>query len=127
LVTTIDAVVGKLGSPLGIKSYKPCNSLGEDFLPNYLGMVGLPIEMVPEYPAKAKVALLTVQAAADPTIVAKMKATLQADGDVFITSGWSQRWPNAWLRSQNSGRRATLLLIITAVTAMGRRRGRTSW
>jgi hypothetical protein len=83
----IDPIVGKLGNPIGIKSYKPYNSLGDDFLQNYLGMVGLPIEMVPEYPTKAKTVLLTAQAAADPDIVAKIKATLQAGGDVFVTSG----------------------------------------
>jgi hypothetical protein len=83
----IDDVVGKLGGPIGIPSYKPYNSLGDDFLQNYLGMIGLPIEMVPEYPTKAKVVLLTAQAAADPNIIGKIKGTLQAGGDVFVTSG----------------------------------------
>jgi hypothetical protein len=83
----IDDLVGKLGNPRGILSYKPYNSLGDDFLPNYLGMIGLPIEMVPEYPTSAKVVLLTAQAAKDPEIISKIKATLKAGGDVFITSG----------------------------------------
>jgi hypothetical protein len=83
----VDEFVQKLGNPVGIKSYKPYNSLGDDFLPTYLGMIGLPIEMVPEYPEEAKIVLLTAQAAADPDFVSKIKGTLTNGGNVFVTSG----------------------------------------
>ena len=46
----IDPVVGALGNPIGIASYKPFESSGEDFLQNYFGMVGIPIEMYPQFP-----------------------------------------------------------------------------
>ena len=36
-----------LGAPIGIASYKPYQSKGEDFLQNYLGNIGLPVEMTP--------------------------------------------------------------------------------
>ena len=42
-----DAVVGKLGNPVGIASYKPYQSTGEDFLHNYIGMLGIPIDLHP--------------------------------------------------------------------------------
>jgi hypothetical protein len=88
---TVDKVLGKVGKPIGIPSYKPCNSQGaEDFLQNYLGMVGLPIEMVTEFPQDAPVVLLTAQAAADPGIVAKIEAALRAGRHVVITSGLLQ-------------------------------------
>ena len=33
---TIDQFLGKLGKPVGIKSYRPYNATGEDFLQNFL-------------------------------------------------------------------------------------------
>jgi hypothetical protein len=33
---------GELGKPVGVKTYKPYHSSGEDFLPSYLGMLGHP-------------------------------------------------------------------------------------
>jgi len=82
-----DAVVGKLGRPFGISSYKPHHSSGEDFLPNYLGMVGLPIDLHPDFPADADLVLLTESAKSDPDIVARIKAQLNAGRSVVITSG----------------------------------------
>jgi hypothetical protein len=84
---TIDRFINKLGTPAGIASYKPVNSPGDDFLQNYLGMIGLPIEMTPEFPADRQVVLLTEQAKADPGLVNKIKTQLQKGGDVVITTG----------------------------------------
>ncbi len=85
-LNTVNAVVGKLGHPIGIASYKPYQSLGEDFLQNYLGMIGLPIEMHPEFPIDAHTVLLTVQAKYDPAIVDKIKKHLEQGGNVVITA-----------------------------------------
>jgi hypothetical protein len=82
-----DAFLGKLGRPIGLASYKPYQSTGEDFLHNYLGMIGIPIDLHPEFPADAKLVLLTESAKFDPDIVAKIKARLSAGGSVMITSG----------------------------------------
>ena len=84
----VDGLLGKLGKPLGVKSYKPYNSQGsEDFLQNYIGMAGIPVEMVPAFPADESVVLLTAQAAADPKIVDLIEAQLKRGGNVVITSG----------------------------------------
>ena len=64
-----DHLVGKLGTPIGIKSYKPFHALGEDFLHDQ------------------KIVLLTEQAAGDKDIMTKIKAQLQSGRDVIITSG----------------------------------------
>jgi hypothetical protein len=80
-------VLGKLGKPVGIASYKPYQSTGEDFLQNYLGMIGLPIELYPAFPIEAKTVLLTEQAKFDPDIVTKIKTDLERGGNVVITSG----------------------------------------
>jgi hypothetical protein len=84
---TVDRDLGKLGRPIGIASYKPYQSHGEDFLQHYLGNVGLPIEMTTEFPTGAPMVILTQEAAYDPDLVAKIKAQLEAGGKVAITSG----------------------------------------
>ena len=83
----VDAFLGKLGNPIGIASYKPYQSTGEDFLHNYLGMIGIPIDLHPEFPVNANMILLTESAAFDPGIVAKIVAHLAAGKSVVITSG----------------------------------------
>jgi transcription antitermination factor NusG len=82
-----DELVGKLGNPVGIKSYKPFHALGEDFLQNYLGMIGLPMDMYPTFANDQKILLLTEQAAGDKDIMQKIKVQLQRGRDVIITSG----------------------------------------
>ena len=82
-----DVLVGKLGNPVGLVSYKPYHSSGEDFLQNYLGMIGLPMDMHPTFPTDRQQILLTEQAAKDPQIVEKIKAQLRKGGDVIITTG----------------------------------------
>ncbi len=82
-----DKLVGQLGNPIGLVSYKPYHSSGEDFLQNYLGMIGLPMDMHPEFLTDRQQILLTEQAAKDPQIVEKIKAQLRKGGDVIITTG----------------------------------------
>ena len=84
---TVDKTIGFLGNPVGIKSYKPYQSTGEEFLQNYFGMIGLPIEMVPYFPEEDNFMILTEQAAFDPDIVAKIEKQLRGGKDVLITSG----------------------------------------
>lgn len=83
----LDKFIGDLGKPVGVKTYKPYHSYGEDFLPSYLGMIGIPMDIVPEFPTEAKTVLLTEQARFDPAIVEKIKGQLAAGKNVVITSG----------------------------------------
>ena len=82
-----DVFLGKLGNPIGIASYRPFQSTGEDFLHNYLGMIGSPIDLHPEFPTNANLVLLTESAKFDPDIVAKIKGQLAAGKNIVITSG----------------------------------------
>ena len=82
-----DKFLGQLGNPIGIASYKPFHSTGEDFLHNYFGMIGIPIDLRPEFPTNANLVLLTECAKFDPDIVAKIKGQLRAGKSVVITSG----------------------------------------
>jgi hypothetical protein len=89
----IDQFIHKLGKPIGIKSYKAYHTLGDDFLQNYLGMIGLPMDMYSTFPTDQKVILLTEQAKGDPDIINKMKTQLTKGNDVVITTGLLQAIP----------------------------------
>jgi hypothetical protein len=82
----VNSVLGKLGKPTGIASYKPYQSTGEDFLQEYLGMIGIPIDMRPQFPTEAHTVLLTEQAKYDPEIVGKIRTHLEQGGNVVITA-----------------------------------------
>ena len=95
---TADAVVGALGKPIGVASYKPYQSSGEDFLHNYLGTIGIPIELSPHFPDTAKTMLLTEAAAADPAIVGKIRGALKRGETVVVTSGLVEKLQDAGFR-----------------------------
>jgi hypothetical protein len=104
-----DGVVGHLGKPIGVKSYRPPHATGEDFLHNYLGMVGLPIDLYPTFPDDAPLVLLTEGAKDDPEIVARIKKHLLAGKSVVVTSGLAQALQGHGLEDivelETSGRR----------------------
>ena len=82
----VDRVAGELGTPVGLSSYRPYHSSGEDFLCDMVGMIGIPVETYPEWP-QAKTVLLTETAKYDPGIVSKIEQHLRAGDTVVITSG----------------------------------------
>ena len=86
-LNAISPVIPQLGNPVGLKSYRPFHADGEDFLESYLGMIGLPVAIVPEFPDNEPMVLLTEQAAEDSEILRKMDRQLQSGHDVVITSG----------------------------------------
>ncbi|PWT74250.1 MAG: hypothetical protein C5B59_11550 [Bacteroidetes bacterium] len=85
--TKVDSLLSYLGKPIGIKSYRPYHSTGEDFLQNYLGMIGLPMDMRSEFPIDDSITLLTEEAKFDPAIVDKIRKQLMAAKTVIVTSG----------------------------------------
>jgi hypothetical protein len=83
-----DSVLAKVGKPVGIKTYTPYHATGDEFLHDYLGMIGLPMDIFPKFPSDADMVLLTEQAKADPHIIQKIKAQLEAGKSVCVTSGF---------------------------------------
>ncbi len=83
----VDKFIGSLGKPVGIPSYRPHHATGEDFLHNYLGMIGIPMDLSAEFPSGGEMIILTEAAKADPGIVSKISKRLIAGKDVLITSG----------------------------------------
>jgi hypothetical protein len=82
----VDQVAGALGAPIGLDSYRPYDSTGEDFLQEVVGMIGIPVEMYPQWP-QSKTVFLTETAQRDPAIVSRIDRHLRAGDNVVITSG----------------------------------------
>jgi len=53
-----------------------------------LGMIGLPMDIFPQFPINADMVLLTEQAKFDPDIIQKIKTQLEAGKSVCVTSGF---------------------------------------
>lgn len=83
-----DKVLSNVGRPVGIKTYTPYHATGEEFLHDYLGMIGLPMDIFPQFPTDADMVLLTEQAKWDPDIIRKIKSQLEAGKSVCVTSGF---------------------------------------
>jgi hypothetical protein len=83
-----DQVLIKAGKPAGIKTYTPYHATGEEFLHDYLGMIGLPMDIFPQFRPEAGMMLLTEQAKSDPKIIDKIKKQLEAGKSVCVTSGF---------------------------------------
>lgn len=86
--STMDSHLCELGNPVGTACYLPYHSHGEDYIHNYLGMLGIPLEPFPDYPADAPTIFLAESAAKDPDIIAKVKGSLKKGNTVIVTSGF---------------------------------------
>ncbi len=73
--------------PRGIAFYKPPASDAEEnlYLMDYVAMLGLPVVPVAEYPRRAQVAMLGVQAAKDPRLAEQARAHLNAGATLIVT------------------------------------------
>ena len=95
----LDMILGRLGEPVGLKTYIPFNSQGDDHIEDFLGMVGIPMEPVCEFPkdSKADKVLLTAASLDDSEIVEKLRRFVEAGGHAIVTSsfmiGALQKYP----------------------------------
>jgi hypothetical protein len=81
-------VRGKL--PRGIHAYKPVNSdaANEDFIFDYIGMLGIPLVPCSEFPADARSVLLATHAASGENIVREVKRHVSSGGSIVATPGF---------------------------------------
>jgi hypothetical protein len=86
VLDSADEFLGELGNPVGTATYVPYHSQGEDFMHNYMGMLGIPLEPYPSYPSGRNV-FLTQSAACDDTILEKIQSTLLSGHNVIVTTG----------------------------------------
>ncbi len=77
----------------GLAFYKPPGSDADEnlYLMDYLGMIGLPILPVAQYPASDRVAILAVQAAADPEVLDRMRRHLRRGATLIVTPAFVRR------------------------------------
>jgi hypothetical protein len=90
-IKEIEAVLNHLGNPVGVPVYIPYNAQGEDHLEDYLGMIGIPFEPVPNFPLfsdKVRQVFLTVQALLNPDIIPMLHDFLNAGGKALVSSGF---------------------------------------
>lgn len=115
-----DIFLGQLGKPIGIENYRPYDSSGEDFLPSFLGMLGIPIDMTPTFPSGSPIILLTEDAKKDSGIVDKIKNQLMHGKTVVVTSGLFNALQNRGiqdiLEAHYSGGRASVDTFSNFVT-----------
>ena len=86
----LDRIISGLGTPQGLKVYIPFNSQGDDHIEDYLGMAGIPMEPVcnfPDFKDDSKV-LVTAAALEDCEIVEKLRRFIEAGGHAIVTSGF---------------------------------------
>ena len=108
----LDSFLGKLGQPYGVAAYKPYHSSGEMYLHNYIGMIGVPMDLYPEFPEERGTVFLAESAKFDPDLVAKIWKHLNADKTVIITSGLLKALEGKGIEKvvevQDTGRKALL-------------------
>ena len=84
----VDRILGQAGRPVGVSTYEPHDSDGEDQLINYIGMLGIPLEPVPYFDKSAPVVFLTQNSACDETVVEQLEQYVREGGIAVVTSGF---------------------------------------
>ena len=86
MLPAFDRVAGMLsGAPRGVPIYLPFGSTGEYNIFGYLGMAGIPLDPVADFPAESKSAIFTKHSLRDPDVAEKMLGRLRKGLDVFMT------------------------------------------
>jgi hypothetical protein len=87
----LDKLASQLEQPIGVHVYEPHHAKGEDHLYDYLGMLGIPLELSPHFPDSTGPLLITANAARDGEIMNKLQAYLRSGGQVIMTSGFVEK------------------------------------
>jgi len=87
-LSRMDAFLGSLGRPAGVKTYIPYHSDGEGNVYDFLGMCGVPCDPVAVFPQEPCTVLLTASSACDPDVLALARKHLTAGSDVAFTAGF---------------------------------------
>lgn len=74
----------------GVMAYKPANSYahGDLYIMDFMGMLGIPLIPVSQYPESARVVFLPTQAAADHEILSKIEKSLAGNATLIFTTGF---------------------------------------
>jgi hypothetical protein len=107
MLPEFDKVAGLLsGHSRGVPIYLPYGSTGEYNIFGYLGMAGIPLTPVAQFPTESQNAIFTLHSLQDPKLAEEMLGRLRDGHDVFMTWG-------LWLKLQNTEFKNTLSLVET--------------
>ena len=84
----VDAFLDQAGRPAGTAVWEPFDAEGEDQLCSYLGMCGMQLELLPEFPENAPAVLLTQRASCRPDAMEKLEKYVRNGGKAVITTGF---------------------------------------
>lgn len=87
-LSQMDKFLGALGQPVGVKTYLPYHSDGEDHVYDFLGMCGVPCDPVAIFPEEPCTVLLTASSACDPDVLSRVREHLTAGNDAAFTAGF---------------------------------------
>lgn len=87
----IDKTLSGIGKPVGVKTYIPFASDGENHVEMRLGMQGIPIEMTPYFPEDGSLVLLTEASHKDPQIMERLRSHLLSGAKAVVTSGFAAK------------------------------------
>lgn len=105
LLPEFDRVAGMLSGPSrGVPIYVPYGSTGEYNIFGYLGMAGIPLTPVAQFPAESQNAVFSLHSLRDPKLADEMLARLQNGKDLFMTWG-------LWKKLGNTEFKSTLNLV----------------
>ena len=105
MLPEFDKVAGLLnGHSRGVPIYLPYGSTGEYNIFGYLGMAGIPLTPVAQFPDESQNAIFTLHSLQDPKLAEEMLGRLRDGHDVFMTWG-------LWLKLQNTEFKNTLSLV----------------
>lgn len=112
MLDKLDALLDKVGEPIGIPCYIPNASQGEDNVQDFLGMHGFPIVTTPWFKKDAPVMLLTESSAYDKDIVTKLEEYIASGHKAIVTSGFVKATLDRGLKNITSirdrGRKTTV-------------------
>ncbi len=82
---------------VGVPAYRPPNSdpAGDMYLMDFLGMLGIPLVPVHEFPSEAPVIFLPAQAAADPDLYERVQKARARGAHLIVTTNLLLAWPPA--------------------------------
>ncbi len=74
----------------GVMAYKPAGSdaFGDLYIMDFMGMLGVPLIPVSQYPENARVIFLPTQAAADTGILTKIEYSIAGNATLIFTTGF---------------------------------------
>ena len=87
----IDDHLGKMGNPIGVKTWEPFNGDGEDQLYNYLGMCGIAIDPSPYFTPDATTVLFTESTAEEEDSIEKLEEYVRKGGNAVVTLGYFKK------------------------------------